>query len=81
MFAGHLHCLTLTVARECNEEARVTWGPADGPSAAVGNGLDDTDREQSLSEWTEYQEAWTNQARRARCPFTLVVGLPINSGQ
>lgn len=48
MFAGHLHCLTLTVARECNEEARATWGPADGPSAAVRNGLDATDREQSI---------------------------------
>ena len=35
-------------------QARATWGPADGPSAAVGNGLEATDRQQSLSEWTEY---------------------------
>ena len=35
-------------------QVRATWGPADGPSAAVGNGLEATDRQQSLSEWPEY---------------------------
>lgn len=74
--------LTLTIARECNEEARETWGLADGLTA-VWNGLKRRD-ETVYQSGRKYQEAWTNprpEGLAVRSTTFSCWGSPVNSGQ